>query len=174
MIRLVDSHGPARFDRREALFASTMLALGGVLGPLAAATGCRLPQNYHNFPSGSPTSYVVDWTLCTRCGDCERVCPCKAVGGHPDDPEQCWIHTDKCCGCGRCYRVCAPLAIVPCYGPDKRPARDLPAHVKLDVYPTHWACLGPGRSGSYCGQRNEAKETHCRACGKPKSPEQCH
>jgi ferredoxin len=117
---------PALIDRREALWSAGVAAIGGVLGSLMGLTGCRAPQVYRDYPSGSPTGYLVDTSICTRCGDCYRVCRCDAVGGHPNDPDQCWILIDKCCACGRCYRVCDVDAIVPCYGPDKKPPRELP------------------------------------------------
>jgi ferredoxin len=123
-----DSHNdPALLDRREALWGAGMAAIGGVLGSLFSLTGCRAPMVYRDYPKGSPTGYLVDPSICTRCGDCYRVCRCDAVGGHPNDAEQCWIIIDKCCACGRCYRVCDVDAIVPCYGPDKKPAHELPA-----------------------------------------------
>jgi uncharacterized Fe-S center protein len=124
------------FDRREALWSATLLALGGTFGALAM-TGCRAPQNVRDFPKGSPTGYLIDTTLCTRCGDCQRVCRCDAVSGHPQDAAQCWIILDKCCACGRCYRVCEPEAIVACYGPDKKPARQIPEFKLGQPVPTH-------------------------------------
>ena len=126
--------GDARFDRREALWSSTRIALGGVLGGLlASATGCRAPAVFRDYPSGAPTGYVIDPALCTHCRDCARVCRCDAIG-FDDDAHKgeegpacrtCWVNLDKCCACGRCYRVCPEGAIVACYTEDKIPAREL-------------------------------------------------
>jgi ferredoxin len=129
------------FDRREALRRGAGAALGGVLGSLLISS-CRAPQVYRDFPAGSPTGYLVDPRYCTRCGDCLRVCRCDAVGGYTfnetdkkksparneeeSDKHQCWIYIDKCCACGRCYRVCDVDAIIPCYGEDKKPAKEIP------------------------------------------------
>jgi ferredoxin len=123
------------FDRREALFASARLALGGVLGGLlASSTGCRSPQNQRDAPDvkeGVPSGYIIDPAICTHNFDCARVCPCAAIGfgdhAVKDGPvcRQCYIDLDKCCACGRCFRVCPDNAIVPTYGPDKIPAREI-------------------------------------------------
>ena len=129
------------YDRREALLRGAALALGGALGSILLS-GCRAPMVYRDFPQGSPTGYLVDPRICTRCGDCLRVCHCDAVGGFtydehnskkspaksPDeaDPGQCWIYIDMCCGCGRCYRVCDVGAIIPTYGKEKKPAQEIP------------------------------------------------
>jgi ferredoxin len=126
--------GPS-LNRRQMLWASAShLTIGGVLGSiLSAASGCRAPQFHRDDPEGAPpTAYVIDPAICTHNFDCARVCPCDAIGftGHAEPGEgpecrTCWIDINKCCGCGRCYRVCPDNAIVPCYGPDKIPAREL-------------------------------------------------
>jgi ferredoxin len=121
----------ARFDRREALWLSSRLAVGGVLGTLLAAAGCRATPAVRGFPDGSPTAYYVDPALCTHCQDCLRVCRCDAIGfdasaSHgANEPEctVCFINEDKCCVCGRCYVVCNPGAIIACYGEDKMPGK---------------------------------------------------
>jgi ferredoxin len=121
-----------RLYRREMLITSTRLALGGVLGGLLGTVGCRAPTYRREEPEGVPTGYIIDPAKCTHNFDCGRVCPCEAVGFSgeskgADEPacRSCWINLDKCCGCGRCYRVCPDDAIVPCYGPDKIPAREI-------------------------------------------------
>lgn len=129
------------YNRRDALFRAAGMAVGGVLGSLLLSS-CRAPQVYRDFPQGSPTGYLVDPRFCTRCGDCLRVCRCDAVGGftydadnkkkspatseEESDKHQCWIYIDLCCACGRCYRVCDVDAIVPVYGADRKPAREIP------------------------------------------------
>jgi ferredoxin len=139
------------FDRREAILRYGALAVGGVLGSILLS-GCRAPMVYRDFPEndtnrfpknlGPPTGYLVDPQYCTRCGDCLRVCRCDAVGGYTfdennkhkspaptaevSDKHQCWIYIDNCCACGRCFRVCDVDAITPCYGPDKKPFREVP------------------------------------------------
>jgi ferredoxin len=142
---------PARFDRREALWSAGALAVGGVLGSLMGLTGCRATEVYRDFPDGAPTGYIIDPTVCTQCGDCERVCRCDAVPhtGHPEDPDhkQCWIDISKCCACGRCFRVCDVDAIVPMYGTEKKPRRPIPKYV-------------PGQFGWRAGD-NPAKSAHC-------------
>ncbi len=120
-------------NRRQMLWASaSRLTLGGVIGTIMAATGCRSARNLRPEPEGVPTGYVIDPAICTHNFDCKRVCPCDAIGfsGHEANAEgpecrTCWIDLDKCCGCGRCFRVCPDNAIVPTYGPDKIPAREL-------------------------------------------------
>jgi len=136
-------------DRREALRRTAGLALGGVLGSLVLSS-CRAPMVYRDFPqpgdrfqhNDPPTGYLVDPRYCTRCGDCLRVCRCDAVGGYTfdannkkkspakneeeSDKHQCWIYIDLCCGCGKCFRVCDVDAIIPCYGPDRVPAKPIP------------------------------------------------
>lgn len=80
-----------------------------------------------------PTGYTIDPAICTHNFDCERVCPCGAIGFTEEDAKDgdtaecrtCWVNLDKCCACGRCFRVCPDNAIVPCYGIDKIPAREL-------------------------------------------------
>jgi ferredoxin len=133
-------HFEPYFDRRDILRSTSHLALGGVLGSLlAAAEGCRAPQIYRDSPTGVPTGYIIDPAKCTHNEDCQRVCPCGAVGfeGEAKDGEgpecrTCYINLDKCCACGRCFRVCPDDAIVPCYGVDKIPAREIGRAPKKD------------------------------------------
>lgn len=128
-----EHHGEHSMDRREMLLSSVGGVIGGLLA-LTSASGCRAPQIYRDEPKGVPTGYIIDPAICTHNFDCQRVCPCDAVGfsvkdaeAGSDEPEcrTCWINLDKCCGCGRCFRVCPDNAIVPCYGKDKIPAREI-------------------------------------------------
>ncbi len=129
-----EAQGPdPNLNRRQMLRgAAQTLTLGGVLGSILSAAGCRTARYFRDDPEGAPTAYVIDPAICTHNKDCGAVCPCDAIGfkGHAEDGEgpacrSCWIDVNKCCGCGRCYRVCPDNAIVPCYGPDKIPAREL-------------------------------------------------
>ncbi len=121
-----------KLNRRQMLWSeATRFALGGIIGSFLA-TGCRTPRFVREDPDGVPTGFVIDPAICTHNLDCARVCPCDAIGftGHAQEGEgpicrTCWIDLEKCCGCGRCYRACPDDAIVPCYGPDKIPAREL-------------------------------------------------
>lgn len=67
---------------------------------------------------------------CTGCGECEPVCPMRALTVSADGPA---INADRCKGCGRCARACRqgilrvhPLEMVPSFsdGWQMIPARD--------------------------------------------------
>jgi len=45
---------------------------------------------------------------CSACGDCEAVCPFKAITVTDDGPE---INADRCKGCGRCVTACGQSAL---------------------------------------------------------------
>ena len=74
----------------------------------------RLTQNYPKKPLdtefviGKP---VIRQDLCTRCGECIRRCPSKAISENPEN-NSVGIHYDTCIFCVLCEEICPVQAVI--------------------------------------------------------------